>query len=71
MYINVMCIFKHQTSFYAQLARDSLKIGSISSTNIIFRRIKSAQDSSTEILNELGTTDVTIGVRIITTFLYL
>lgn len=44
------------------MARDSLRTGSTPSTKIVLRHIKSTHDSATQILNELGTTDVAIGV---------
>jgi len=51
-----------QANFYAQLAHNSPQTATIS--NIVLRHIKSAQDLSTQIVNELGTTDIAIGVTI-------
>ncbi|EZA56861.1 hypothetical protein X777_02712 [Ooceraea biroi] len=48
-------------NFYAQLAHDSLRPNFIPDTQIVLRPIKSIHDFSTQIVNELGTTDVAIG----------
>jgi len=51
-----------QANFHAQLAHNSLQTAATS--NIVLRHIKSVHDLSTQIVNELGTTDIAIGVTI-------
>jgi len=51
-----------QANFYTQLTHNSLQTAATS--NIVLRHIKSVHDLSTQIVNELGTTDIAIGVTI-------
>jgi len=50
-----------QANFYAQLTHNSLQTAT---SNIVSRHIKSVHDLSTQIVNELGTTDIAIGVTL-------
>ncbi|XP_018372795.1 PREDICTED: uncharacterized protein LOC108767404 isoform X4 [Trachymyrmex cornetzi] len=48
-----------QTNFYTQLAHNSLQ--TVATSNSILGHIKSVHDLSTQIVSELGTTDIAIG----------
>ncbi|KYM82549.1 hypothetical protein ALC53_07040 [Atta colombica] len=48
-----------QATFYTQLTHNSLQIAATS--NSVLNHIKSVHDLSTQIINELGTTDIAIG----------
>lgn len=58
--------FKSLTNYYTQLAHNSLQTATTS--NIVPRHIKSINDPSTQIVSEFGTTDIAIGVIVLTIY---
>lgn len=49
------------------MAQDSSQTAQTATSNIVLRHIQSVHDASTQIVSELGTTDIAIGVTIIAT----